>query len=79
MRLFDRAVALVARAETAELARGFAVLARLSDDTLDRLLGLFGSLPEEELAQTLQSISRVSPTTARRVLGAAARVARLGR
>ena len=79
VRLFDRAVALVARAETAELARGFAVLARLSDDTLDRLLGLFGSLPEEELAQTLQSISRVSPTTARRVLGAAARVARLGR
>jgi len=79
VRLFDRAVALVARAETTELARGFAVLARLSDETLDRLLGLFGSLPEEELAQTLQSISRVSPTTARRVLSAAAKVARLGR
>ena len=42
VRLFDRAVALVARAETAELARGFAVLARLPDDALDRLLRLFG-------------------------------------
>ncbi|HYA51165.1 MAG TPA: MarR family transcriptional regulator [Streptosporangiaceae bacterium] len=79
VRLFDRAVALVARAETAQLARGFAVLARLSDDTLDRLLRLFGSLPEEELARTLEGISRVSPATARRVLKAADRVARLGR
>ena len=79
VRLFDRAVALVARAETAELSRGFAVLARLSDDTLDRLLRLFGSLPEDELARTLGSISRVSPATARRVLTAADRVARLGR
>lgn len=79
VRLFDRAVALVARAETAELARGFAVLARLTDSSLDRLLRLFGSLPEEELARTLESISRVSPTTARRVLSAADKVARLGR
>jgi DNA-binding transcriptional regulator GbsR (MarR family) len=79
VRLFDRAVALVARAETAELARGFAVLARLSDETLDRLLRLFGSLPEEELARTLQSVSRVSPAIARRVLKAADRVARMGR
>jgi DNA-binding transcriptional regulator GbsR (MarR family) len=79
VRLFDRAVALVARAETAELARGFAVLARLPDDALDRLLRLFGSLPEDELARTLQSISRVSPSTARRVLSAADKVARLGR
>jgi DNA-binding transcriptional regulator GbsR (MarR family) len=79
VRLFDRAVALVARAETAELARGFAVLARLSDDSLDRLLRLFGSLPEEELARTLERVSGVSPTTARRVLKAADRVARLGR
>ncbi len=79
VRLFDRAVDLVARAETSELARGFAVLARLSDDSLDRLLRLFGSLPEDELAQTLEVISRASPTTARRVLRAAYRVARLGR
>ncbi|MGZ3642145.1 MAG: GbsR/MarR family transcriptional regulator [Candidatus Limnocylindrales bacterium] len=79
VRLFDRAVALVARAETAELARGFAVLARLPDESLDRLLRLFGSLPEDELARTLETISRASPTTARRVLKAADRVARLGR
>jgi DNA-binding transcriptional regulator GbsR (MarR family) len=79
MRLFDRAVALVARAETNEIARGFAVLSRLSDESLDRLLRLLGSLPEDELAGTLEAISRVNPGVARKVLGAAGRVARLGR
>ena len=79
VRLFDRAVGVVARAESEEIARGFAVLARVSDDSLDQLLRLFASLPEAELASTLEAISRVSPTTARRVLSAAGRVARLGR
>ncbi|MGH2467079.1 MAG: GbsR/MarR family transcriptional regulator [Candidatus Limnocylindrales bacterium] len=79
VRLFDRAVGLVARAETRELARGFAVLARLDDATLDRLLRLFGSLPDEELAATLEAISRVSPRVARGVLGAAGAAARLRR
>lgn len=79
VRLFDRAVALVARAESTEIARGFAVLARLSDESLDRLLSLFASLPEEELASTIEAVSRVSPKTARRVLAAAGSVARLGR
>ncbi len=79
VRLFDRAVGLVARAETAEIARGFAVLARLSDETLDRLLRLLGSLPEDELASTLEAISTVSPSVARRVLSAAGRAARVGR
>jgi len=78
VRLFDRAVALVARAETTEIARGFAVLARLDDATLDRLLRLLSSLPADELAATFAAVSRVSPTTARRVLAAAHRVARLG-
>ncbi|CAN5597594.1 hypothetical protein BH20CHL6_BH20CHL6_13390 [soil metagenome] len=79
VRLFDRAVGMVARAETSEISRGFAVLAQLSDESLDRLLRLLGSLPEEELAATLDAISRVSPTVARRVLSAAGKVARLGR
>jgi DNA-binding transcriptional regulator GbsR (MarR family) len=79
VRLFDRAVGLVARADSREIARGFAVLARLDDVTLDRLLRLFGSLPDDELAATLESISHVSPSIARRVLQAAGRVARLGR
>jgi DNA-binding transcriptional regulator GbsR (MarR family) len=78
VKLFDRAVSLVARAETVEIARGFAVLARLPDESLDRLLRLLGSLPEDELASTLEAISRVSPAVARRVLNAAGRVARLG-
>lgn len=77
--LFDRAVSLVARADSREIARGFAVLARLPDESLDRLLRLLGALPEDELASTLEAISRVSPTVARRVLSAADRVARLGR
>lgn len=79
VRLFDRAVALVARAETGQIARGFAVLAQLTDDSLDRLLRLLGSLPEEELASTLEAISRVSPRVAHRVLLTAGRVARLAR
>jgi DNA-binding transcriptional regulator GbsR (MarR family) len=79
VRLFDRAVGVVARAESSEIARGFAVLARIPDDSLDRLLRIFAQLPEAELASTLEAISRVSPTTARRVLKAAGRVARLGR
>jgi HTH-type transcriptional regulator, glycine betaine synthesis regulator len=78
IKLFDRALGLVARAETAEIARGFAVLARLPDQSLDRLLRLLGSLPEDELASTLEAVSRVSPNVARRVLNAAGRVARLG-
>ena len=78
VKLFDRALSLVARAESVEIARGFAVLAKLPDASLDRLLRLLGSLPEEELASTLEAISRVSPSVARRVLNAAGRVARLG-
>jgi DNA-binding transcriptional regulator GbsR (MarR family) len=77
--LFDRALRTLSRAETDEIARGFSVLARISDDTLDNLLRLFGSLPEDELAQTLESLSRTSPSTARRVMRAANRIARLGR
>jgi DNA-binding transcriptional regulator GbsR (MarR family) len=78
-RLFDRALRTLARADSEEIARGFAVLARLPDESIDRLLRLFGSLPEDELARTLDSMSRVSPTTARRILTTADRVARLGR
>jgi hypothetical protein len=43
------------------------------------LLRLFGSLPEDELATTIEAVSRVSPGVARKVLGAANRIARLGR
>jgi hypothetical protein len=77
--LFDRALRALSRAETDEIARGFSVLARVSDATLDNLLRLFGSLPEDELADTLESLARTSPTTARRVLKAANRIARLSR
>jgi len=77
--LFERVLRTLSRADSDEIARGFAVLARISDDTLDRLLRLFGSLPEDELAETLESIARTSPATARRVMTAANRVARLGR
>jgi len=79
IRLFDRAVRVLARAESSEIARGFSVLANLSDESLDRLLRLFGSLPEDELATTIDAVSRVSPGVARKVLGAANRVARLSR
>ena len=77
--LFDRALRALSRAETGEIQAGFAVLSKVSDQTLDNLLRLFGSLPEDELAETLESLSRTSPTTARRVLKAANRIARFGR
>ena len=54
--LFDRALRALSRAETDEIARGFTVLSRISDETLDRLLRLLGSLPEEELAETLEAV-----------------------
>ena len=79
VRLFDRALRMLSRADTEEIARGFAVFAKLPDESLDRLLRLFGSLPEEELARTLDAVSRVSPTTARRILGMADRIVRIGR
>ncbi len=79
IRLFDRAVTLVARAESAEIARGFSVLAHLSDESLDRLVRLFGTLPEQELATTIDAVSRVSPQVARRILSTAGRIARLTR
>jgi DNA-binding transcriptional regulator GbsR (MarR family) len=77
--LFDRALRTLSRAETGEIARGFTVLAHISDDTLDRLLRLLASLPEDELAETLEVLSRTSPTTAQRVMRAANRVARMAR
>ena len=79
IQLFDRAVSMLARAESTEISRGFSVLGRLSDDALDRLLRLAAALPEEELVATIDAISRVNPSTARKVLGAARTVARLGR
>ena len=77
--LFERALRALSRAETGEIARGFAVLARISNETLDSLLRLFGSMPEDELAETLEAIATTSPATARRVMGAANKVARLSR
>ena len=79
IQLFDRAVSMLARAESTEISRGFSVLGRLSDDALDRLLRLVAALPEEELVATIEAVSRVSPGTARKVLGAARAVAKLGR
>ena len=79
LRLFERAVGVLARAESTEIARGFSVLARIPDESLDRLLRLLASLPEDDLAATIDAVSRVSPTVARRVLSAAEKVARFAR
>jgi len=79
LRLFDRAIGVLARAESTEIARGFSVLARIPDESLDRLLRLLGSLPEDDLAATIDAVSRVSPSVARRVLAAAEKVARFAR
>jgi DNA-binding transcriptional regulator GbsR (MarR family) len=77
--LFDRALRTLSRADSGEIAHGFTVLSRISDETLDGLLRLLGSLPEDEVAETLGALAATSPRTARRVMRAANTVARLGR
>ena len=78
--LFDRALRTLSRAETGEIARGFAVLARVSDETLDNLLRLVRlAARETSWPRRSSRIARTSPKTARRVMSAANRVARLSR
>jgi len=68
VRLFDRGVGAFTTADADTTANLFALLGELDDATLQRLLGLAGSLPGEELAAALNTVSRLSPTAVRRLL-----------
>lgn len=69
---FDRGIGTVVRTSADDLATLFAVLGRLDDDTISRLVTLLASLPEDELASSAQAISRLSPQLVRRLLRLAA-------
>ena len=64
--LFDRAISLVPLVEPAALEHGLALLARLPDDTVIRLVDILGSVPDDDVVSLLEALARLSPTTARR-------------
>lgn len=71
VREFDHALSGVLRADTESLRRVFAVLARLDEREIDRLLETLEGVPEDELTRALTSISRMSPSAVRRLLALA--------
>ena len=70
--LFDRGIGAVVRTDSDALARLFAVLGRLDDRTLDRLIGRLAALPEKELAGAARTLAGVPSGTLRRLIGLAA-------
>ena len=65
VRLFDRAVGLVARLEPTELERALRLLGEVPDDTIMRLVKLLGGLPDDDVLELVEALSRLSPTSAR--------------
>jgi hypothetical protein len=63
---FDRAISLVSLVEPTALEHGLALLARLPDDTVVRLVELLGSVPDDDVVSLLGALARLSPSTARR-------------
>ena len=63
---FDRAISLVPLVEPTALEHGLALLARLPDDTVVRLVELLGSVPDDDVVSLLEALARLSPSTARR-------------
>jgi len=64
--LFDRAISLVPLVEPTALEHGLALLDRLPDDTVVRLVEVLGSVPDDDVVSLLEALARLSPSTARR-------------
>ena len=62
---FDRGVDAVVRADAQALAHLFAVLGRLDDKTLDKLLSVIVAIPEDELIKAATTLSGMSPKLVR--------------
>ncbi|MDQ3938350.1 MAG: hypothetical protein M3253_06680, partial [Chloroflexota bacterium] len=75
--LFDRGIGTVVRTDAGDLGRLFALLGRLDDRTLDRLLATLASLPEEEALAATRALARLPQGTVRRMVQLAARAGRL--
>jgi DNA-binding transcriptional regulator GbsR (MarR family) len=65
---FDRGIGTVVGTESAALAHLFAVLGRLDEATLHRLIAKLAAVPEEDLAAAARSASRLPAGTLRRLL-----------
>jgi hypothetical protein len=68
---FDRALDAVVRADSRGLQTLFAVLDRLSDPQLDRLVGALATLDEDALAKAAGTLADLSPAALRRLVGMA--------
>jgi DNA-binding transcriptional regulator GbsR (MarR family) len=68
---FDRALDAVVRADSRALDTLFAVLDRLSDPQLDRLLDGLATLDEDALAKAAGTLADLSPIALRRLVGMA--------
>ena len=62
---FDQGVAAVVRADSRAIAHLFAVLERLDAKTLDRLMAVIVSIPEDELVKAAATLSGMSPKLVR--------------
>ncbi|CAN5799224.1 hypothetical protein BH24CHL6_BH24CHL6_10600 [soil metagenome] len=70
--LFDRGIGAVVGTDSAALAHLFAVLGRLDEATLQRLMAKLAAMPEEDLAAAARSVSRLPTGTLHRLLRLAA-------
>jgi hypothetical protein len=64
---FDRGVGTVVRSDAAAIAHLFAVLDRVDDDAITKLLDTVLAIPVDELAQAANSLSRMRPSLMRRL------------
>jgi len=74
VRQFDRALAVLMRADARALAHLFGLINRLDDAVLDRLLGVLISIPDDELAQVFANVARLPDPLLRRLIRFAGRV-----
>lgn len=78
VRLFDRAVGLVAEVEPSALERALRLIEAVPDQTLLRLARLLEAVPDDDLLPLVTALSRLSPAAARRatkLMAGAARAA----
>ena len=68
---FDRAVAVVVRMESGDIARLFDVMDRVPDDQLDTLLTTLARMPADDLVRSASMLSGMTPTALHRLIGLA--------
>jgi DNA-binding transcriptional regulator GbsR (MarR family) len=68
VQLFDRGIGTVVGTEAAELERLFRVLGRIDEKSMQRLITLLSTMPEDELADAAHALSRLPQARARRLL-----------